>query len=113
MAVWDDLFKIVGGGLPTVSLYGLPGYAFMSIPFITGLVLGFLIKKALKIAIIGIAAIGAGLYFGVISMGELKNYLETAQHYGPEAMQYAAMLFAMLPLGTGLIVGILIGLKFG
>jgi uncharacterized membrane protein (Fun14 family) len=46
-------------------------------------------------------------------MGELKNYLEVIQSYGPFAIQYAAMLFAMLPLGTGFAVGLIIGLKFG
>jgi len=111
MDVWGYLFKIISGS--GISLFGMPGYVFMAMPFIVGLVLGFLVKKALKIAIIGTVAIAAGLYFGVVSMADLKQYLQTALNYGPEAMQYAAMLFAMLPLGTGFAVGLIVGLKFG
>ena len=110
MDVWGELFKIISGS--GVSLLGLPGYIFMSVPFIAGLVLGFLVKKALKVAIIGLVAMAAALYFGVINMGDLKQHLQTALNYGPEAMQYAAMLFAMLPLGTGFAVGLIVGLKF-
>lgn len=112
-SVWDQLFKILGGQIPSVSLFGLPGYAFFAMPLIIGLILGFLIKKALKIVVIALVAVAAGLYFGVVTMGDLQKYLQTTMKFGPEAMQYAAILFAMLPLGTGLIIGLIIGLKFG
>ena len=114
-SVWDALFKILSGQIPlqNVSLFGLPGYAFFAMPFVVGLVLGFLVKKALKIVIIAIVAIAALLYFGVLTMGSMQTYLQTIMGYSPLAMQYAAILFGMLPLGTGLIIGLLIGLKFG
>lgn len=118
MALWDDLLSILSSGkIPGVpgdiTLLGLPSIAFLSIPLVAGLVLGFLVKKAIKIAAIGIIAVGAGLYFGVLSMDSLKNALQVTKSYGPEAMQYAAILFGMLPLGTGFIAGLIIGLKFG
>ena len=70
-------------------------------------------KKALKIVIIALIAIAAGLYFGVLNMGQLQDTLSKAQGYTPLAMHYAALLFGMLPLGAGLIIGFIIGLKFG
>lgn len=111
--VWDELFKILGGQIPNVSLFGLPGYAFLVGPLVIGLVLGFLIKKALKIVLISIAAIALGLYFGVFMLSDVQKYLQITKGLGPEAMHYAAILFAMLPLGTGFFVGLVIGLKFG
>jgi len=118
MAIWEDLLSILSSGkipgIPSeITFFGLPSLAFLSIPLIAGLVLGFLVKKALKIALIGIIAVGAGLYFGVLSMDTLKTALEIGKSYGPEAMQYAAILFGMLPLGIGFIIGLIIGLKFG
>lgn len=113
-SVWDALFKILGGQIPAVpSIFGLPGYAFLAMPIVVGLILGFLVKKALKIVVIAIIAITAGLYFGVLSMSDLQKYFQTATAFGPEAMHYAAILFAMLPLGTGFFIGLIIGLKFG
>ncbi len=112
-SVWDQLFKILSGQIPNVSLLGLPGYAFFAMPFVIGLILGFLIKKTFKIAIIALIAVAAGLYFGVLTMGNLQTALQKAQDYSPLAMQYAALLFGMLPLGAGLLVGFIIGLKFG
>jgi len=111
--IWDELFKILGGQIPNVSLFGLSGYTFLAIPLVAGLILGFLIKKALKIVLIAVVAIAAGLYFGVLTMGDLQKYLQTAKGLGPEAMHYAAILFAMLPLGAGFFIGLIIGLKFG
>ncbi len=108
--VWDQLLKILSNQLPNVSFAGLPSYVFLAVPFIIGLVIGILLKKALKIAIIGLVVVAAGLYFGVISMGQIQSALST---YGPQAIHYAALLFGMLPLGLGLIAGIVIGIVFG
>ena len=41
--VWDQLLKILSGQLPNVSLFGLPGYVFFAMPFVIGLILGFLL----------------------------------------------------------------------
>lgn len=113
--IWDILLKLLGGQipLPTVSFLGLPGYVFFLLPFIIGIVLGFLIKKALKIAIIAVIVVAAALYLGIVSMSQLNNYLTMIEGFGPEAIQYAAIFFGMLPLGLGFLVGLLIGLKFG
>lgn len=100
--------KLVTAG----SLFGLPTIAFMSVPFVAGLVVGFLLKKALRIALILLIIAGAGTYFGVfsISFDQLKNAISVA---GPVAQHGAAIVIGMLPLGVGLIVGLILGFKYG
>ncbi len=95
------------------SLFGLSTAVFMSIPFIVGLVIGFMIKKALKWAVIGLVIVGGALYLGVLNMADVSKYLITLKQNAPEIMHYAAMLLGMLPLGVGLVVGIIVGLKYG
>ena len=111
--VWGELFKIALSQVPNVSFNGIPGIGFLSIPLVVGLVLGFFVKKALKITLIGLIIVSGGLYLGVLSMSDIQYYLEVGKGFGPEVMQYAAILFGMLPLGLGFFVGLLIGLKFG
>jgi len=105
----EDILSFITQG----SLLGLPATIFMSVPFILGLILGFLIKKALKWAVIGIIVVGGGLYLGVLNMKDIETYLRALGKYAPELMQYAAIVLGMLPLGLGLAVGLLIGLKYG
>ncbi|MFQ6075933.1 MAG: hypothetical protein ACE5Z5_07350 [Candidatus Bathyarchaeia archaeon] len=105
-----DILKLVTEG----SVLGLPTLGFMAVPFVIGLIIGIMIKKAFKIALILLVAIGAGVYLGFMNISDLKvagaNLVET---HGSAAQQYASMLIGMLPLGTGLVVGLIIGLKFG
>jgi len=105
----DDVMSFITQG----SLFGLPASIFMTMPFIIGLILGFMIKKALKWAVIGIVIVGAALYLGVLNMGDIQKYLVTLKQNAPEIMQYAAIILGMLPLGMGLAVGLIIGLKYG
>ena len=83
----------------------------MIIPFVIGLVLGYLFHKFLKIAIIAAIILVVVAYFGFLglSLGALKNIAET---YGPVAIQYGVLLMGILPLGLGLIVGFIIGFIF-
>jgi uncharacterized membrane protein (Fun14 family) len=106
--MWDEILKLVTAG----SLFGLPTFAFMSMPFIVGLVVGFLLKKAAKIGLILLVLSAAGMYFGVFSIS-----FDKLKHLGsviaPTAQHGAAVVIGMLPLGTGLIVGLILGFKYG
>jgi len=90
------------------SISGIPPIVLMIIPFVIGLVVGYLVHKMLKIAIIAAIILVVVAYFGFfgLSLGALKNIADT---YGPIAIQYGTLLMGMLPLGLGLIVGFIIG----
>jgi len=118
LAIWDDLFRILQGGIPAgadqvISFYGLPPIVLAALPFIIGLILGILIKRALKLVITLALVAVIALYLGIVSWGTLNAYLEKVYATIPLAIHYAALLFAMLPLGLGFAIGLLIGLRFG
>ena len=104
MGVFEDLFGFITSG----SLGGLPPIVIMIIPFIIGLIVGYLAHKMLKIAIIAAIILVVVAYFGFfgLSLDALKGVAET---YGPIAIQYGVLLMGMLPLGLGLVVGFVIG----
>jgi uncharacterized membrane protein (Fun14 family) len=93
------------------SIGGLPPIVLMIIPFVIGLIVGYLLHKMLKIAIIAGIILVVVAYFGFfgLSLGSLSNIAET---YGPIAIQYGILLMGMLPLGIGLVVGVIIGFIF-
>ena len=107
MGVLEDVFGFITSG----SLFGLPPIVVMIIPFVIGLIVGFLFKKMLKIAIIAAIILVVVAYFGFfgLSLGTLKDL---SDKYGPIAVQYGTLLIGMLPLGIGLIVGLIIGFIF-
>ncbi len=80
----------------------------MAIPFIIGLILGYFIKKALKIAIIAAIILVVATYFGFFGLtwGTLGNV-------GMDVIQGAILLFGLLPLGIGMVIGIIIGFLLG
>jgi uncharacterized membrane protein (Fun14 family) len=104
LGVLEDVFGFITSG----SIGGLPPIVIMIIPFIIGLIVGYLVHKMLKIAIIAaiILVVVAYLGFFGLSLGALKNLSDI---YGPIAVQYGILLMGMLPLGLGLIVGFVIG----
>ena len=104
MGVFEDIFGFITSG----SLGGLPPIVMMIIPFIIGLIVGYLAHKMLKIAIIAAIILIVVAYFGFfgLSLDSLKGLAET---YGPIAIQYGVLLMGILPLGLGLIVGFVIG----
>lgn len=106
--MWDEILRLVTAG----SMFGLPTIAFMSMPFIAGLVVGFLLKKVLRIALILLIIAGAGIYFGVfsVSLDQLKKVISVVE---PAAQHGAAFVIGILPLGAGLIVGLILGFKYG
>jgi len=104
LGVLEDVFGFITSG----SIGGLPPVVVMIIPFVIGLIVGYLVHKMLKIAIIAAIILVVVAYFGFfgLSLDALKGIADT---YGPVAIQYGVLLMGMLPLGLGLIVGFVIG----
>jgi hypothetical protein len=107
LSVIDDILRFITAG----SIGGLPPIVIMIIPFVIGLIVGYLVHKMLKIAIIAAIILVVVSYFGFfgLSLGALKDL---SDQYGPIAFQYGTLLIGMLPLGLGLIVGLIIGFIF-
>jgi hypothetical protein len=105
--MWSDLL-----GLVTSNLGGVPTLIVMAIPFIIGLIVGFFIKKILKIAIIAAIILIIVAYFGLfgLSLNTLGGHFLT---YGGAAIAGGLLLFGMLPLGIGFIIGLILGFIFG
>ena len=96
------------GLLRLEAIGGLPTIVVMILPFVIGLIVGYLFHKFLKIAIIAaiILVVVAYLGFFGLSLGALKDL---SDKYGPIAIQYGTLLIGILPLGIGFIVGLIIG----
>lgn len=107
MGLIEDIFQFITSG----SLSGLPPIVVMIIPFVIGLILGYLVHKMLKITIIAAIVLVVVAYFGFfgLSIGALKSLVDI---YGPIAIQYGILLMGMLPLSIGLVVGFVIGFIF-
>lgn len=107
MGLLDEIFHFITSG----SIGGIPTIVVMILPFISGLIVGFLVHKFLKIAIIAgiVLVIVAYLGFFGLSLGALKNL---STKYGSIAIQYGALLIGILPLGIGFIIGLIIGFVF-
>ncbi len=103
-----DLLNFIGNG----TIAGLPTIAVMAVPLIFGLIVGFLVKKVLKIAIIVGILVLVLAYFGIwgLSFGTLENWATT---YGALAVQGAIIMIGILPLGIGFIIGLILGFIFG
>ena len=111
MIIALDLMSDLLGRI-TGSIGGIPGIVLMIIPFIFGLIVGYLMKKMLKWAIIAAVILVIVAYFGFfgLSLGTLGGLAET---YGPIAIQGAILLFGLLPIGIGFVVGLILGFIFG
>ena len=103
--------EAVLGFVTSGSIGGLPPIVVMIIPFVIGLIVGYIAHKMLKIAIIAGIILVVVSYFGFfgLSLGVLKGLSDT---YGPIAIQFGTLLMGMLPLSIGLFVGIIIGFIF-
>ena len=80
------------------------GIGLIGIEFLIGLILGLLIKKALKIIIIIAVLIGLGSYFGAVAV----NWGKVAGAAGT-VIALNSVVFTLLPLGAGLLVGGIVG----
>jgi uncharacterized membrane protein (Fun14 family) len=100
----NDVIHFITSG----TIGGLPTIVVMILPFVIGLIIGYLVNKFLKIAIIAAIVLIVVSYFGFwgLSLGALKDL---ATKYGPIAYQYGILLIGILPLGIGFIIGLIIG----
>lgn len=107
-----DFVSDLMGHIVNGTIAGLPTIAVMAIPLIIGLIVGFLVKKMLKIAIIAGIAVLLLAYFGVwgLSFDKLQMWAET---YGGLAVQGAILMIGVLPLGIGFVIGVILGFIFG
>jgi hypothetical protein len=89
---------------------GIPSLVVIAIPFIIGVVIGFIIKKTIKIGIILVVIALVASYFGFISLGDIaQGVKDLAAKYGPVALTYVALFFGIIPLSIGLVIGVIIG----
>jgi uncharacterized membrane protein (Fun14 family) len=107
LGLWDEIVNVITSG----QFFSIPTIPLMIISFIIGLILGYILKKAIKILIIIALVAIVAAYFGWLglSFDKLKNAVE---QYGPQVAQYAALLIGALPLGLGFLVGFLLGFLF-
>ena len=108
MDLLSDILGFITGG----TLAGIPTIVVMAIPFIVGLVVGFMVKKFLKWAIIAAVIVVVVAYFGFFGL-TLDGLKDLAVTYTPAVYQYGILLFGILPLGLGLIIGLILGFIFG
>lgn len=80
------------------------GLGVIGIEFIIGLILGLLVKKALKIIVLGAIIIALGSYLGILAV-----HWDKLSQYSGTAVGLLALLPSILPFGVGLIIGVIIG----
>jgi len=104
MGALEEVFSFITSG----SIAGLPSWLVMIIPFVLGIIVGYLVRRVLKIAIIAAVLIIIVCYLGWFGLS--PNTLKTAaETYGPMVTHYGALLIGVLPIGLGFIVGLIIG----
>lgn len=102
----SDVFHLItskfGGGLPSLEV--------MAVPLIIGVVVGYVLRKALKIGIALLIVAFIASYFGFISLASVESGGKALiLKYGPQAQSYIAIFLGLVPLSIGLIIGIVIG----
>jgi len=108
MSLLDELLKFIGQG----RIAGLSPIVVMAVPFVLGLIVGFFIKKALKIAIIAGLITAVVIYFGLFNLG-MEGLEDIITQFGPQALHYAVILLGMLPLSLGFVIGLVVGFLLG
>jgi len=104
----DDLFHMMSGNFGS-----LPSLLVMAVPLIIGLILGYVIKRILKIGLILVAAALVASYFGLINLGSISSEAQSlVTKYGPVANSYISLFFGVIPLSIGLVIGFLLGFIF-
>jgi uncharacterized membrane protein (Fun14 family) len=89
---------------------GIPSLVVMAIPLIIGIAIGYLLRKALMVAIILLVVALVLSYFGFVSLASLESTVKSlVTTYGPIASTYVAIFFGIIPLSIGLIIGVIIG----
>jgi uncharacterized membrane protein (Fun14 family) len=109
MAVSTGGLEELSGLIPT-SIGGWPTLVVAALPFLAGLILGFVVKKALKLVIVLVVLALLASYFGFINLGTIAAELRP---YAPAALSYLSILVTVLPLGVGFVIGLILGFIFG
>ncbi|MDR0318477.1 MAG: hypothetical protein LBI09_00375 [Nitrososphaerota archaeon] len=104
MSALGEVFSFITSG----SIAGLPPVVIMIIPFVIGIIVGYLTRKILKVAIIVAVLLIIVCYLGLfgLSPDALRTVADT---YGPMVIHYGALLIGVLPIGLGFIVGLIVG----
>ncbi|MCL2172411.1 MAG: hypothetical protein LBH62_06880 [Nitrososphaerota archaeon] len=107
MSALSEIFSFITGG----SIAGVSPLIIIAITFVIGVIIGYLTRKILKIAIIAAVILIIISYLGLfgLSLSALKTAAET---YGPMIIQLSVLLVGVLPIGLGFIVGLIVGLIF-
>ncbi len=92
--------------------FGLPTIVFMAIPFIIGLILGFLVKKMLKMVIPLVILVALAAYLGLVTIN-LNKLKDIFNAYGSQTAMYVAMIISIVPLSAGLIIGVIVAFMVG
>lgn len=108
MGLLDEMINFITHG----NIGGLPILGLMSIPFVAGLVVGYLAIKFLKIALLIILILGVAIYLGLYSL-DINTLQQLAQQFGPSALHLGALLIGILPLSLGFVLGAIIGFILG
>ena len=108
LSIFDDLTHLISGNIGS-----LPSMVVMAIPFIVGLVIGYIVKRVLKIGLILVVIALVAAYFGFINLSGVASQVQSlVTKYGPMANTYVSLFFGVIPLSIGLVLGFLIGFIF-
>lgn len=106
--MFDDLTHLMSGNLGSI-----PSLAVMAIPLIIGLILGYIVKRVLKIGLILVAIALVAAYFGFVNLSGMASEAQgLVTKYGPVANSYISLFFGIIPLSIGLVIGFLLGFIF-
>ncbi|MCL2134839.1 MAG: hypothetical protein FWH37_04705 [Candidatus Bathyarchaeota archaeon] len=107
MSTLEGVFSFIASG----SMALLFTIVFIFISFVIGVIVGYLARKVLKIAIIAGAILLVICYLGFFGLS--LNSLKTAiTIYGPTVIHIGALLIGVLPIGLAFVVGLIIGFIF-
>ncbi|MGD6806180.1 MAG: hypothetical protein ACQCN4_04410 [Candidatus Bathyarchaeia archaeon] len=104
MGILEDVIGFITGG----SISGIPTIVWMILPLIIGVVVGYLLHKFLKIAVIIGVIVAIAAYLGFFGLST-SGMASLAEQYGPMVIQYGTLLIGILPLGIGFIIGFAVG----
>ena len=102
--MWGEIWRLISSGY----LSGLPVWALMGGSLLLGVVLGWLMRKILKFAIILIVGAIIASYLGIFTL-TISDLKEAVELYGPQVAHYASIIIGILPLSIGFFIGLFIG----
>jgi Uncharacterized conserved protein len=104
MGILEDIFSFITSS----SMGGIPTIVWMILPLIVGVVVGYLLHKFLKVAVVIGVIVAIAAYLGYISLST-ESMSGLVDKYGPAVVQYGTLLIGILPLGIGFIIGFAVG----